>query len=48
MQGLNSHDKAWGYKKKKQKKIKAYRKYVQKEHTVKWYLLILDFKPFRS
>ena len=25
---LNNHYKAWGYKKKKQKKIKAYRKFV--------------------
>ena len=44
---LNSHYKAWSYKKKKHKKIKAYRKSVQKEPTVKRCLLILDLKPFR-
>ena len=31
---LNSHYKAWSYKKKKDKKIKAYRKSLQKEPTV--------------
>ena len=41
---LNSHYKAWSYKKKKHKKIKAYRKSVQKEPTVKRCLLILDLK----
>ena len=45
---LNSHYKAWSYKKKKHKKIKAYRKSVQKEPTVKRCLLILDLKSFRS
>ena len=30
------------------KKIKAYRKSVKKEPTVKTRLLILDLKPFRS
>ena len=44
---LNSYYKAWSYKKKKHK-IKAYRKSVQKEPTVKRCLLILDLKPFRS
>ena len=43
---LNSHDKAWSYKKKE--KIKAYRKSVQKKPTVKRCLLILELKPFRS
>ena len=33
---------------KKHKKIKAYRKSVKKETTVKRCLLILDLKPFRS
>ena len=37
---LNSHYKAWSYKKKKHKKIKAYRKSVQKKPTVKRCLLI--------
>ena len=45
---LNSHYKAWSYKKKKHKKIKAYRKSLQKEPTVNRCLLILDLKPFRS
>ena len=45
---LNSHYEAWSYKKKKHKKITAYRKSVYKEPTVKRYLPILDFKPFRS
>ena len=45
---LNSHKEAWSYKKKKHKKIKAYRKSVKKEPTVKRYLLILDSKPLRS
>ena len=45
---LNSHCKAWSYKKKKHKKIKAYRKSLQKEPTVNRCLLILDLKPFRS
>ena len=31
---LNSHYEVWSYKKKKDKKIKAYRKSVQKEPTV--------------
>ena len=34
--------------KNKHKKIKAYRKSVYKEPTVKRCLLILDLKPFRS
>ena len=45
---LNSHYEAWSYKKKKQKMIKAYRKSVYKEPTVKRCLLILDLKPLRS
>ena len=45
---LDSHYEAWSYKKKKRKKIKAYRKSVLKEPTVKRYLLILDLKPLRS
>ena len=32
---LNSHYKAWSYKKKKHKKITAYRKSIQEEPTVK-------------
>ena len=40
--------KTWSYKKKKRKKIKAYRKSLMKEHTVNRYLLILDLKSFRS
>ena len=32
---LNKHCKAWKYKKKKHKKIKAYRKSVWKESAVK-------------
>ena len=39
---LNSHYEAWSYKKKKHKKVKAYRKSIQKEPTVNRYLLILD------
>ena len=38
----------WSYKKKKHKKITAYRKSVYKEPTVKRCLLILDSKPLRS
>ena len=45
---LNSHYKVWSCKKKKYKKIKAYRKYVYKDPTAKSCLLILDLKPFRS
>ena len=45
---LNSHHEAWSYRKKRHKKIKAYRKSVQKEPSVKMCLLILDLKPFRS
>ena len=40
---LNSHYKAWSYKKKEHKKIKTYRK-----HAVNRCLLILDYKPLRS
>ena len=43
-----SHYESWNYKKKKHKKIKAYRKSVQKEPTVKRCLLILDLKSLRS
>ena len=45
---VNSNYKARSYKKKKHKKIKAHRKSVYKEHTVKRCLLILDLKLFRS
>ena len=45
---LNSPYKAWSYKKKKHKKIKARSKSVQKEPTAKRCLFILDFKLFRS
>ena len=45
---LNSHYEAWSYKKKKHKKIKAYRKSLSKELRVKRCLLILDLKPYRS
>ena len=45
---LNSHYEAWSYKKKKNKKIKAFRKSVYKEPTVKRYLFILDLKPLVS
>ena len=44
---LNSQYKAWSYKKKKQIKIKAYRKSLQREPTVNRCLLILDLKSFR-
>ena len=44
---LNSHYKAWSFKKKKDKKIKAYRKSLQKEPTVDSCLLILDLNPFK-
>ena len=43
----NSHYKAWSYKKKKHKKIKAYQKSLQKEPTDNRCLLILDLKPLR-
>ena len=42
---LNSHYKAWSYKKKKHKNIKD--KSVQKEPTIKRCLLILYLRPFR-
>ena len=45
---LNSHYKACSYKKRKRKKVKAYRKSIQKEPTAKRYLLILDLKPLTS
>ena len=45
---LNSHYKAWSYKKKKHKKIKAYRKSLKKEPTVNRCPLTLHLKPFRS
>ena len=45
---LNSHYKAWSYKKGSTKKITGYRKFVKKEPTVTRYLLILDLKPLRS
>ena len=43
---LNSHYEAWSYKKKKHKKIKAYRKSVWKECKVKRFLLILDYEAW--
>ena len=45
---LNSHYEAWSHKKKKHKNIRAHRKSVQKEPTVKRCLLILNLKPLRS
>ena len=45
---LSSHYKAWSYKKKERKKIKAYRKFLYKELTVNTCQLILDLKPLRS
>ena len=45
---LNSHYEVWSYKKRSTKKITRYRKSVQKEPTVKRYLLLLDLKPIRS
>ena len=45
---LNSRYEAWSQKKKKHKKITAYRKSVQKEPTVKSCPLILDLKQLRS
>ena len=39
---------AWSYKKKKHKKVKAYRKSAYKEPTVKRCLLILNLEPLRS
>ena len=45
---LNSHYHAWSYKKKKHKKLKTYRKCLQKEPTVKRYLLIFYLKLLRS
>ena len=44
---LNSHYKTWSYKKKKQKKIKAYSKSLKNEPAVNRRLLMLDLKPFR-
>ena len=45
---LSSHYESWSYKKKKYKKIKAFRKSALKKPTNKRWLLILDLKPFRS
>ena len=46
---LISHYKAWSYKKKKHKKIKAPSKFLWKESTVNnGCLLILHLRPFRS
>ena len=42
MQGFSRY-KAWGYKKKQNKKIKAYRKSHYKEPTINASPLILDF-----
>ena len=44
---LKSHYKAWSYKKKKHKQIKAYWKSLYKEPALSRCLLILDLKPFR-
>ena len=41
----NKDCKVWSYKKKNHKKIKAYRKFLWKEHRC---LLILDLKPFTA
>ena len=41
---LNSHLEVWSYVTKKHKNIKAYKKSVQEEFTVKRYLIILDLK----
>ena len=45
---LNRQYEAWSYKKNKHKKIRAQRKSVLKEPTVKRCLSILDLKPLRS
>ena len=45
---LNSHYEAWSYKKKKHKKIEAYRISVYKKPTVKRCLLILGLQPLIS
>ena len=45
---LNSHCKAWNYKKKKNKKTEASRKSLSKEPTINWCMLIPDLKPFTS
>ena len=45
---LNRHYEAWSYKKTNYRKLKVYRKSVQKEPTVKRCLLILDLKQLRS
>ena len=45
---LNSHYKAWTYKKKEHKKIKAYRKSLYEKPTVSKCLLILHLKTLRS
>ena len=45
---LNSQYKAWSYKKKKHKKINAYRKSIKKELSVNRCLLILNLETFKS
>ena len=45
---LNSHYKAWSYKKRSTKKITGYTKSVYKEPTIKRCLLILDLKPLKA
>ena len=45
---LNSHYKAWSYRKRSTKKIAGHTKSVLKEPTVKTCLLIIDLKPLRS
>ena len=44
---LNSHYKAWSYKKNKHQKIKAYIKSLQEETAVNKCSLTLNLKPFR-
>ena len=43
---LNSHCKTWSCKKRKHKKIKAYRRSYKKRRTVNRCLLILDLNPY--
>ena len=43
----NSHYKAWSYKKKEHRKIKAYRESLYNGPTVNRCLLVLDLKPLR-
>ena len=45
---INRHSKAWSYKKKRHKKVKAYRKSIYKQPTDNRCLLILESNPIRS